>query len=182
MEGNHLLIKLIDLTNISLRLSTGILNYTLQILSVSDGTVYSFDTLYGGYDLDIQDRTLLLTIRGVVELELALRFMLQAKVMISQLPHNHWASLVDLRDWGLHPPEVVDFLYEFQHWAEDNGQLAEAAVVSDSVLKVLARDKLREGVRKTVHQEYFVTRHEADEWLHILSFLGDADQSHPHAV
>jgi len=144
--------------------------------------MYSFDTPYGGYDLDVKDRTLLLTIRGVVELELALRFMLQAKMMITQLPHNHWASLVDLQDWGLHPPEIVEFMKEFQQWAEDNGQLAEAAVVSDSVLKVLAREKLCEGVRKTVHQEYFVNKHEAEEWLRILSLLEDGDHHHPHAV
>jgi len=137
--------------------------------------MYSFDTELGGYDLDITDQTLLLTIRGVVELEVALRLLLQAKILVTQLPHNHWASLVDLSDWGLHPPEVVEFLHEFQEWAEDNGQLAEAAVVNNSVLKMMAREKLGEVGRKTVHQEYFQKKCEAEDWLHILSFLKKQD-------
>jgi len=133
--------------------------------------MFSFDTDLGGYDLDIQGQTLLLNIRGVVELEVALRFMLQAKVLVSQLPHNHWASLVDLSDWGLHPPEVAEFLHEFQEWAEENGQLAEAAVVNNSVLKIMAREKVAEVGSKKVQQEFFKTKREAEDWLHILSFL-----------
>lgn len=134
----------------------------------------TFDTELGGYDVGIRERTLLLNVRGVIELETALRFMLQAKILITQLPHNHWASLVDLSEWGLHPPEVVEFIHEFQNWAEDNGQLAEAAVVKDSVLKVMAREKDVQFRRKqTVHQEYFEKRSEAENWLRILSFMGD---------
>ncbi|GAA6134685.1 hypothetical protein NBRC116188_14740 [Oceaniserpentilla sp. 4NH20-0058] len=134
----------------------------------------TFDTELGGYDVDISGRTLLLNVRGVIELETALRFMLQAKVLISQLPHNHWASLVDLTEWGLHPPEVVEFIHEFQNWAEDNGQLAEAAVVNKSVLKIMAREKDAQFRRnKTVKQEYFDKRSEAENWLRILSFMSE---------
>lgn len=131
--------------------------------------MHQFETSFGGYEMDINHRTLCLTIHGVIELELALRFMLQAKVLISKLPDHHWASLVDLSEWGLHPPEIVVFIQEFESWAQKNGQLAEAAVVNDSVLKIMARDKLVGGARTTVHQEYFKTKPEAQEWLRVLS-------------
>jgi len=136
--------------------------------------MYSFDTDLGGYDLDLHDQTLFLTIRGVVEVELALRFIVQAKILLAQISGKSWASLVDLSDWGLHPPEVVEFLREFQQWAEDNGQITEAAVVNESVLKVMARDKLLQSRKKTVHQEYFKTKPEAEEWLRGLSLINES--------
>ena len=124
---------------------------------------------HGNCVIGLKGRTLVLTINGIVDMEMALRFMLEAKIQLSKLPHNHWASLVDLRDWGLHPPEIVEFIKEFETWAEENGQLAEAAVVNKSVLKIMARNKLIEGTRKTVHQEYFVTKDAAIEWLETMS-------------
>jgi hypothetical protein len=131
--------------------------------------MYQYKTPLGGYEIDINDRTLCLTIHGVIELELALRFMLHAKILISSLPTNHWASLVDLSEWGLHPPEIVEFIEGFELWAQENGQLAEAAIVNESVLKIMAREKLVEKARKTVHQEYFKSKPEAQEWLRVLS-------------
>jgi len=127
------------------------------------------ETAHGFYTLDIKGRTLVLTIHGVVDMEMALRFMLEAKIQLTKLPLNHWASLVDLREWGLHPPEIAQFIQEFEQWAEENGQLAEAAVVNKSVLKIMARNKLIAGVRKTVHQEYFETKEAAVEWLDAMS-------------
>lgn len=133
--------------------------------------MYSFDNDIGGYDIALDGQVLLLNIRGVIEVEIVLRFMLQAKVLVDQLPANHWASLVDLSEWGLHPPEVVAFMHEFQQWAEENGQLAEAAVVNKSVLKIMAREKVAEEGWKTVHLEYFETKPAAQEWLRALSFI-----------
>jgi len=134
-------------------------------------TINTFKTDLGSYEVTLHGRTLLVTICGVLELELALRLMLQAKILIDELPHDHWASLVDLRQWGLHPPEIVTFVQEFQEWASQQGQLAEAAVVDDSVLKVMARDRLIEDSRPNVHQEYFVTLEQAREWLEALDLL-----------
>lgn len=130
-------------------------------------------TGHGAYTVDLKGRTLVLTIIGIVDMEMALRFMLEAKIQLSKLSHNHWASLVDLSEWGLHPPEIVEFIREFETWAEENGQLAEAAVVNQSVLKIMARNKLIEGTRKTVHQEYFVSREAAVEWLETMSLYED---------
>lgn len=137
----------------------------------------SFDNDLGGYDLDVHGQTLIFTIRGIVELETALRLMLQTKILVAQLPQDHWASLVDLSDWGLHPPEVVEFLHEFQQWAEENGQLAEAAIVNKSVLKTMARDKVAKVGRKTVHQEYFETKREAIDWLRVLSLYDEPSKA-----
>ena len=134
-------------------------------------TINTFKTDLGSYEITLQNRTLLVTISGILELELALRLMLQAKIIIDELPHDHWASLVDLRQWGLHPPEIVTFVQEFQEWASQQGQLAEAAVVADSVLKVMARDKLIEDTRPNVHQEYFTTMEDAREWLEALDLF-----------
>jgi hypothetical protein len=133
----------------------------------------SYETVDGGYQLEIKGRTLVLTIKGVMDMEVALRLLLEAKIQLTKLNTKHWASLMDLSEWGLHPPEIVEFMREFQTWAEENGQLAEAAVVNKSVLKIMARNKLIQGTRKTVHQEYFETKPEAIEWLQILSLYED---------
>lgn len=131
------------------------------------------ETAHGYCTVDLKGRTLVLSIFGIVDLEMALRFMLEAKIQVSKLPSNHWASLVDLREWGLHPPEIVVFIQEFEKWAEENGQLAEAAVVNESVLKVMARDKLIGETRKFVHQEYFKSKDDAVEWLRTMSLFDD---------
>ena len=133
----------------------------------------AFETEDGGYHIEIKGRTMVLTIKGVMDAEVALRLLLEARLLLTDLPHDHWASLVDLTQWGLHPPEIIDFIREFQMWAEEHGQLAEAAVVNKSVLKVMARDSLLKGTRKTVHQEYFENKNGAIEWLRILSLYED---------
>lgn len=131
--------------------------------------MYNIETSHGHCTLELKGRTLAMTIFGVVDMEMVLRFMLETKIQVSKLPSNHWASLLDLTEWGLHPPEIVEFLKEFEEWAEQNGQLAEAAVVNESVLKVMARNKLIEGTRKFVHQEYFRNKDDAIEWLKVMS-------------
>lgn len=128
---------------------------------------------YGTYSIDVKGRTIVLTIKGVVDMEVALRFMLDFKIQVTELGEKHWASLVDLSEWGLHPPEVVYFLDEFEDWAKNNGQIAEAAVVDASVLKVMARDKLVAPHRDKVHQEYFQKKAVAEEWLRHLSLYED---------
>lgn len=133
----------------------------------------AFETEDGGYHIEIKGRTMVLTIKGVMDVEVALRLLLEARLLLTDLPHDHWASLVDLTQWGLHPPEIIDFIREFQIWAEKHGQLAEAAVVDKSVLKVMARNSLLKGTRKTVHQEYFENKNGAIEWLRILSLYED---------
>ena len=128
---------------------------------------------YGSYSIDVKGRTLVLTIKGVVDIEVALRFMLEFKIKVTELGEQYWASLVDLSEWGLYPPEVVDFLDEFEGWAKANGQIAEAAVVDVSVLKVMARDRLVSHHRDKVHQEYFQKKDIAIEWLKHLSLYED---------
>mgnify|MGYP003384429990 FL=1 len=133
----------------------------------------AFETADGGYQIEIKGRTMVLTIKGVMDVEVALRLLLEARLLLIDLPHEHWASLLDLTEWGLHPPEIIEFVREFQVWAEENGQLAEAAVINKSVLKVMVRNSLLEGTRKTVHQEYFDNKNGAIEWLRILSLYED---------
>lgn len=133
----------------------------------------AFETADGGYQIEIKGRTMVLTIKGVMDVEVALRLLLEARLLLIGLPHEHWASLLDLTEWGLHPPEIIEFVREFQVWAEENGQLAEAAVINKSVLKVMVRNSLLEGTRKTVHQEYFDNKNGAIEWLRILSLYED---------
>ncbi len=127
----------------------------------------------GSYSLEARGRTVILTLIGVVDMEIALRLMLDIKILVTEKKYEHWASLVDLSKWGLHPPEIVEFIQEFHTWADRNGQLAEAAVVNKSVLKVMARDKLVMGFRKNVHQEYFEDKTEAIEWLQHLSLYDE---------
>ncbi len=135
----------------------------MKIINVPDGS----------YSLDSKGRTIILTLIGVVDMEIALRLMLDIKILVTEKQYEHWAALVDLSQWGLHPPEIVDFIHEFHEWAGKNGQLAEAAVVDKSVLKVMARNKLIEKFRKSVHQEYFEDKAEAIEWLQHLSLYDE---------
>ncbi len=135
----------------------------MNFINVSDGS----------YSLDSKGRTIILTLVGVVDMEIALRLMLEIKILVTEKKYKHWASLVDLSRWGLHPPEIVDYIKEFHEWAAKNGQLAEAAVVNKSVLKVMARNKLVQSARKNVHQEYFIEKSEAMEWLQNLSFFDE---------
>lgn len=128
---------------------------------------------YGSYSLDVKGRTIVLTIIGVVDIEVALRLMLDFKIKVTELNEPYWASLVDLSDWGLHPPEVIEFIDGFEDWAKNNGQLAEAAVVNESVLKVMARDRLVGEHRTLVHQEYFQDKKMAIDWLKNLSLYED---------
>ncbi len=135
----------------------------MKIINVPDGS----------YSLDSKDRTIMLTLVGVVDMEIALRLMLDIKILVTEKKYEYWAALVDLSQWGLHPPEIVDFIHEFHEWAELNGQLAEAAVVDKSVLKIMARNKLIEKRHKSVHQEYFENKAEAIEWLQHLSLYDE---------
>ncbi len=127
----------------------------------------------GSYTVSTNGRTVLLTIKGVVDMEFALRLMLEIKIVVTENGFEHWATLVDLCEWGLHPPEIVEFIHEFNQWAEKNGQIAEAAVVDKSVLKYIAREKLVSKFRKKIHQEYFEKKTEAIEWLQHMSLFNE---------
>ena len=94
----------------------------------------TFGTDDGGYQIEIKGRTIVMTIKGVMDLEVALRLMLDARIQLTDFPHDHWASLIDLTEWGLHPPEIISFIREFENWAEENGQLAEAAITNDRLV------------------------------------------------
>ena len=122
----------------------------------------------GSYDLQVKGRTFILTIEGIVDVELALRYMLDFKLEAEALNEPYWATLLDLTQWGLHPPEVFAFLTEFESWAKDNGHLTEAAVVDKSVLKVMVRNHMVSPYRKLIQQEYFETKDAAIEWLQML--------------
>ena len=81
-----------------------------------------FTGLDSHYSLDIQDRTLDFKIQGIVDMKIVLRLMLDFKIKVQHLNESHWAALMDLREWGLHPPRLSRLLLSFMNGLKKAGK------------------------------------------------------------
>ena len=86
---------------------------------------------------------------------------LEAANNISTRP---WACLVDLLEWELGGPEVMDSILEINHWCAKNNQRMEAVVCSSTIQEHLLR-QLQQALPDT-ESAFFNREHDALKWLY----------------
>lgn len=76
-----------------------------------------------------------------------------------------WASFVDLSNWQLHTPEIIELLGDFEKRMIEKGMSVEISVVGDSEFKKYARQQLFQQTEVHVEQVYVDTVDSGWNWL-----------------
>ena len=116
------------------------------------------------YKVFVKDHVLFFQMVGTMDLVAAQEYYLKVKGMLPELG-DKWASLVDLRHWGLHTPEITEQMVGFHRWVEKNGHQVEVCITGGSNLKVMVRKKLLEQSHTNLNIIYVDTEEEGWAWL-----------------
>ena len=84
--------------------------------------------------------------------------------MVKELDHDKWGVLVDFRLFRGSTPEVVQYFNStIIPWSINNGQVARAHLISDSLIKYLVEQSAKENTSLPV--AVFETREAAFAWF-----------------
>jgi hypothetical protein len=124
---------------------------------------------HGSFSMKIVDRTLIVKAEGAWNLETAIRWGQEFKLLVNRIEEHQWACLVDLSNFELAIPEVWDHLNSVNEWSNLHNQKYEAVVCSLSIQKVLI--KKSHAVLTNVETKFCEGLNEAYEWLEIIGVL-----------
>lgn len=128
------------------------------------GVITAGVDLVSNYKVFVKGHVLFFQMIGTMDLVAAKEYYLKVKTLLPELG-DKWASLVDLRHWGLHTPKIVEQMVGFHHWVEKNGHKVEVCITGGSNLKVMARKKLLEQSHTSLNIVYVDTEEEGWTWL-----------------
>jgi hypothetical protein len=86
------------------------------------------------------------------------------RARIDALGGRRWACLVDQREVGAMPPEIVEVVADLNAYAQQHGMRRAARVVSSAVARLQSTRLVREAMLRTEFR-VFESREEAMEWL-----------------
>jgi len=82
---------------------------------------------------------------------------------VKTLKHESWSCLVDLSQWNLGPPEMLNEIKKLNIWSEKNNQKFEAVIVKDSVQKHLLQNSHQ--AFNSIKSKFFDNHDDALSWL-----------------
>ncbi|PKI16594.1 hypothetical protein [Colwellia sp. 12G3] len=124
---------------------------------------------HGSFSMKIVDRTLMVEAVGAWNLETAIRWGQEFKLLVSSIEELQWACLVDLSNFELAIPEVWEHLDSVNKWSNLHNQKYEAVVCSLSLQKVLIEKS--HAALTNVETKFCEDLNEAFEWLEIMGVL-----------
>ncbi|GGA77731.1 hypothetical protein GCM10011369_19570 [Neiella marina] len=123
---------------------------------------------HGSYQLELRDRTIIVRFTAAWNRETAESMCRDFLELAQTLAAKPWACLVDLRDWGLGGPEVMEPIFEVNHWCAANNQQFEAVVCSKQLQQFFIQ-QLHTALPNT-ESRFFETEAEALDWLNDKGF------------
>lgn len=84
-----------------------------------------------------------------------------------KLMHSSWSCLVDLSEWELGPPEMIDEIKNLNIWSEKNNQHFEAVIVKNSLQQQLLENT--HTAFDYIQSQFFDNHDDAICWLSTSS-------------
>jgi hypothetical protein len=146
-----------------------ILTYLVQSLSLRNGEAEMNLSMNYTLEVDEQRRIIREKIYGLWKADTARSYYEDFKKEVAPLTSGKWAKLINLNNWKLSYPEVVDIIGEHLKWCRENGMVLSVNVIDNSITEnQLKKMFTMGGTEKISH--LFRTMEEADKFLKSNGF------------
>jgi len=119
--------------------------------------------LHGKYSISINNQVLTVKAYDEWNIETVISSCEAFRVEAKKLMHKSWSCLVDLSEWELGPPGMLDEIKGLNIWSEKNNQAFEAIIVKNSVQKHFFENS--HEVFKNIKYKFFDNHDDALCWL-----------------
>ena len=120
---------------------------------------------HGDYSIDVRDRYMVIRAIGSTNVVTFQRFVDEFKEIAGNFPKDQpWGSVLDLRQWDLHVPEVEEMIEALNLWCVNNGKRFSARVINQSLFQKKVMERLDEK-GGDFEIAFFHEEQEAVEWL-----------------
>lgn len=92
---------------------------------------------HGSFNLSLIDQTIISEAFGSWNIETAIRWADEFKLLVGQISNAPWACIVDLSNFELAPLDVWSYLDEINLWCNANNQKYEVLICSSSLQKAI---------------------------------------------
>ncbi len=119
--------------------------------------------LHGKYSISINNQVLTIKAYDEWNIETVISCCEAFRVEAKKLMHKSWSCLVDLSEWELGPPRMLDEIKKLNMWSENNNQTFEAVIVKNSVQKQLLENT--HEAFESIESKFFDNHDDALFWL-----------------
>ena len=92
---------------------------------------------HGSFNLSLIDQTIISEAFGSWNIETAIRWADEFKLLVGQISNAPWACIVDLSNFELAPLDVWAYIDEINLWCNVNNQKYEVLICSSSLQKAI---------------------------------------------
>ena len=118
---------------------------------------------HGSYKLELKHNLIIVRLFSSWNRQTAERMCADFMDIACTISGQPWACLVDLLNWELGGPEVMETIVEVNHWCAKNNQKMEAVVCSSSIQAYFLKE-LQKALPDT-ESAFFAHEGEAIQWL-----------------
>ncbi|MDF1544466.1 MAG: hypothetical protein P1R58_05120 [bacterium] len=115
-------------------------------------------------DADLDNRVMYAKIFGVWRVDTAQSYHEAFKEEAQEMIGQEWGKLVDLSNWRMGTPEVIDKIGEHMKWCMENKMVCQVYVITDPV-RYNQLQKMFEKGKAKAKSATFRTRSEAERFL-----------------
>jgi hypothetical protein len=118
---------------------------------------------HGSYSISSNNQILTIKAYDDWNVETVISFCKTFKEEAKKLMHSSWSCIVDLSEWELGPPEMLDEIRNLNIWSEKNNQCFEAVIIKDSLQRHLLEKT--HTVFENIQSQFFDNHADALCWL-----------------
>jgi len=118
---------------------------------------------HGSYSITAEDQIVTIKAYDDWNIETVISCCNTFKEEAKKLIHSSWSCIVDLSEWGLGPPEMLDEIKKLNIWSEENNQSYEAVIIKDSLQQQLLENT--HSVFNNTQSQFFDNHDEAFHWI-----------------
>lgn len=118
---------------------------------------------HGSFNMNITDQIIIINAYGAWNLETALRWGREFKLLANQIESSPWACIVDLSSFELAIPEVWEHIDEINDWCNLHNQKYEVVICSLSIQKSLLENSHKKLTN--VETNFCSSLKQSIEWL-----------------
>jgi len=119
--------------------------------------------LHGKYSISVNEQVLTVKAYDDWNIETVIACFEAFRDQAKKLMHESWSCLVDLSQWNLGPPGMLNEIKKLNVWSEKNNQKFEAVIVKDSVQKHLLQNSHQ--AFNSIESKFFDNHDDALSWL-----------------
>ncbi len=129
----------------------------------NDVTIVKSMPKHGSYVVSSTKQLLTIKAYNDWNMETVFSYCQSFKEQASTLTHDNWSSLIDLSDWGLGPPEMLNELQKLNLWSEAHKQNYVAIITKCSLQQQFLIKSHQ--VFKETQAKFFDNEADALSWL-----------------